>query len=297
MDSHNLDRNTLLHVRNWIDTAPQTDITRVLSSYIRSLSDVALERKLKMLFTVKKNQNRMLRDRGYVDYPSFTTKDQPNERDRIQLEKDLIGSNIKDFIYYYLTRTAIPYLEWFFQLADIKTDDWKLYVTDLNSLLTQIYIDPATGKKVFVYYAQDRGGKDIIGDNIKRFLTLSEGLRIRNVIFLSQTKIHTDANSLLTAKLPSYGVQTFLFDELMYIPVDHYLVPIHIGLSKEESNEHLRSNNLTMDQMQKIKIYDPICKYYNFEVGTVVKIIRTIPYEETSAKINISYRIVEEPVL
>lgn len=292
-----MDDRTLLHVRNWVDTAPQTDIIKILSVYIRSLSDNALKDKIEVLFTVKKNQNRMLRDRGYVDYPYFTTRDQSEDSNRIIQEKDLIGNNVKDFVYNYLTRVAIPYLEWFFQLASIKSDDWRLYVTDLNSLLTQIYIDPKTGKKLFVYYAQDRGGKDIIGDNIKRFLTLSEGLQIRKVLFISQTKIHTDANSLLTAKLPSYDVQTFMFNELMYIPVDHFLVPKHIGLTKEESNEHLRSNNLTMDQMQKIKIYDPICKYYNFEVGTIVKIVRVIPYEESTVKININYRLVEEPVL
>lgn len=294
--------DVITHVRDSFNSKSNSPIGGILSNYVNNLSNSALREKLEHLYKVKKNQNRMLRDRGFIDYFSSDISLRPeNDRQLLRVapssENDYIGGTLDDFIINYIESISFTYFQWILELAGISQDDYKNYVSDLNNMMTNMYIHPETGKRIFIYYAQDRGGKDIVGDNVKRFITLTEKLDIRNAIFISQTKIHTDAKGLIEQKLLSYHIQTFLFDNLMYIPIDHFLVPQHIGLSKEESNQHMIKNNLTMDQMQKILITDPIVKYYDFEEGSVIKIVRRIPYSQSSVALNVTFRVVYRPVL
>ena len=63
--------------------------------------------------------------------------------------------------------------------------------------------------------------------------------------------------------------QTEIFDEkdLMIDKVSHFLVPHHRVLSGEESAEFLKEYNLTRKELAKIKLNDPIARYYKMQVG------------------------------
>ena len=59
--------------------------------------------------------------------------------------------------------------------------------------------------------------------------------------------------------------------------VQHFLVPKHALLSKEQAAELLKKYNLTLDQLPKIKSNDPAIADFKPEKNDIVKIIRTSP--------------------
>ncbi|KUK45280.1 MAG: DNA-directed RNA polymerase subunit H [Methanothrix harundinacea] len=69
---------------------------------------------------------------------------------------------------------------------------------------------------------------------------------------------------------------------------DHELVPAHILLSPEESEEMLKSYGVDSAQLPKIHVSDPVVKEIGGKVGDVVKIIRKSP---TSGE-SVFYRLV-----
>ncbi|MDI6798571.1 MAG: DNA-directed RNA polymerase subunit H [Candidatus Aenigmarchaeota archaeon] len=68
----------------------------------------------------------------------------------------------------------------------------------------------------------------------------------------------------------------------------HELVPKHIILSEKERQELLEKYGITLKQLPKILVSDPIIQILNGKVGDVVKIIRKSP---TAGEIT-HYRVV-----
>ena len=56
--------------------------------------------------------------------------------------------------------------------------------------------------------------------------------------------------------------------------VEHVLVPTHIVLSKEETDNVLQAYRAKKRDMMIIRTTDPVAKYYNMKPGDIVKIIR-----------------------
>lgn len=79
-------------------------------------------------------------------------------------------------------------------------------------------------------------------------------------------------------------------NKLQFNITKHKLVPSHIEIDKNELNDLLSRYNIeNIYQLPIILKEDPIVKYYNFKVGSVIKIIRA---SETSGK-HIFYRCVK----
>ena len=68
----------------------------------------------------------------------------------------------------------------------------------------------------------------------------------------------------------------------------HELVPKHIILNKDETNEVLKKFNITIKQLPKILTSDPAVKAINAKEGDVLKIIRN----SSTAGESLYYRIV-----
>ena len=66
----------------------------------------------------------------------------------------------------------------------------------------------------------------------------------------------------------------FSENELLVDITEHYLVPQHIALSEGETKEVLDRLAIPADKLPRISIDDPICRYYGFKQGQVIKIIR-----------------------
>lgn len=57
----------------------------------------------------------------------------------------------------------------------------------------------------------------------------------------------------------------------------HVLVPKHIKLNQEEINELLQKYNVSLRQLPKISVKDPMSKLLEAKIGDVIKIIRKSP--------------------
>ncbi len=69
---------------------------------------------------------------------------------------------------------------------------------------------------------------------------------------------------------------------------DHELVPEHVLLAPEESEEVLRKFGIEAPQLPKIHVNDPAAKEIGAEVGNIIKVVRKSP----TAKQSIFYRLV-----
>ena len=57
----------------------------------------------------------------------------------------------------------------------------------------------------------------------------------------------------------------------------HVLVPKHIKLNQEEINELLQKYNVSLRQLPRISVKDPMSKLLEAKIGDVIKIIRKSP--------------------
>lgn len=57
----------------------------------------------------------------------------------------------------------------------------------------------------------------------------------------------------------------------------HVLVPKHIKLNQEEINELMQKYNVSLRQLPKISVKDPMSKLLEAKIGDVIKIIRKSP--------------------
>ena len=60
-------------------------------------------------------------------------------------------------------------------------------------------------------------------------------------------------------------------------PIEHFLIPKHAILSKEQAALFLKRYNLTMDQLPKILAGDEAISGFNVERNEIVKIVRDSP--------------------
>lgn len=56
----------------------------------------------------------------------------------------------------------------------------------------------------------------------------------------------------------------------------HVLQPKHIKLKQDEVDKLLKSLNISLSQLPKIKIKDPAIEKENYEVSDVIKIVRKV---------------------
>lgn len=99
-----------------------------------------------------------------------------------------------------------------------------------------------------------------------------------------------DINQKSENIIESYDTQTEVFKiaQLMINIVDHVLVPKHIVLTKEKTEDVLQAYRAKKRDMMIIRNTDPVAKYYNMKPGEIVKIIRpSVMTVETTA-----YRLV-----
>jgi len=59
--------------------------------------------------------------------------------------------------------------------------------------------------------------------------------------------------------------------------IDHFLIPKHFMLSKEQAAELLKKYNLTLDQLPKISKDDAAIAAFKPDRGEIVKIVRDSP--------------------
>tara|TARA_Y100000748_G_C15338406_1_gene426947 strand:+ start:86 stop:694 length:609 start_codon:yes stop_codon:yes gene_type:complete len=105
--------------------------------------------------------------------------------------------------------------------------------------------------------------------SVKILRSIMESNEADNVIFISFDGATTFAKR---EAMQSWGniVQFFKYKELVFNVTHHKLVPKHIKCTDAE-----RCDPKKKEKYPKIPYNDPVCQYYNFEIGDVIQIIRT----------------------
>lgn len=108
------------------------------------------------------------------------------------------------------------------------------------------------------------------------------------VIFISSTDLTSHTRQVID-KTRDWRWESFLNKEFFVNLVDHRLVFPHRVLDQEEITELRRKYvNLDLSKIDKILKTDVVCRYYGFQVGSIVK----IQFPCHGSGIGINYRLV-----
>lgn len=153
-----------------------------------------------------------------------------------------------------------------------KTDEINI---DLNKLEMNFNKLENEQDKINVYWFDDEKLDNTIAtDYIKKLEKnkINKGIVIvkhKNAVTPIAKKILQEPTSLDSGKY-KIVIETFIYHELIINITEHYLVPKHTLLNKEERDELLKKYKET--QLPKIQIVDPMAKYLGLQKGDIVKI-------------------------
>eukprot|EP01095_Lingulamoeba_sp_RSL-Kostka_P013565 TRINITY_DN5653_c0_g1_i1.p1 TRINITY_DN5653_c0_g1~~TRINITY_DN5653_c0_g1_i1.p1 ORF type:complete len:205 (-),score=44.80 TRINITY_DN5653_c0_g1_i1:179-793(-) len=118
--------------------------------------------------------------------------------------------------------------------------------------------------------------KSSIGvDVIREAYHKLEDEQIEYGIIVGKEPLSPGAKKMVLDTLQSdHKIEFFQEEELILNITKHCLVPEHKVLSKKQKRQLLSKYKLTADKLPKVKITDPVARYYGLSVGQVVKIRR-----------------------
>lgn len=125
-------------------------------------------------------------------------------------------------------------------------------------------------------------------EHIKQKVSILNTLGIKHCIVIYTNSVTAIAKKLVESSI-DVEFELFTQDELQYNITEHRLVPKHIKLSEEEARIFKKTFGIKFPTILKT---DPICKFYNFQRGDVIKIIRIDNSKENNIPY-ITHRIVK----
>lgn len=119
---------------------------------------------------------------------------------------------------------------------------------------------------------------------------------INKILSSKHKKLSKNAQKIFLSLKKDINFELFLSKYLMFNLIEHRLVPLHQKLSEKEKIDLFKvllfkPEYNPLDKLPKMLKTDAICKYYNWEIGDVIKITRTIPNR------SIYYRVIVAPML
>lgn len=209
------------------------------------------------LYQVKVNQIKMIRRRGYDTSAESATFDKiPN--------------------YQTFLKIYIPFA--------------KQKQNTLRGVLSQTYMNE-NGDKLVVFYADDDDKTQLGVDSVAAAIAEMERNKARSGVIITPKPLSPSASKKLDG-LVAYNIQIFSEEEMSYDPTEHFLVPKHIPLSKEERTNFLQTNNINIDNMPIILASDIMARYYGMRGGDIVKIERENMYETMIIK-SLAFKVIK----
>lgn len=220
--------------------------------------------KAQILFTIKKNQLKMVQRRGY------------------NIEKEI--GILEDY-------TLENFLEVFLPLSE-KTNILSRSILSYYSP----YYENEKGDRLIVYFSDSKKDKKELGvEAVNDAIEEMMNNKAKNAILITPKPISSSARKRID-ELPSYNISVFLDNEMTYDPTEHYLTPEHKALTVEEQRDFLERNDISIDQLPVITTADKIVRYYGFRQGQILEIKR-INYYDTMVQETIGYRAVKQQTL
>lgn len=126
-----------------------------------------------------------------------------------------------------------------------------------------------------------------ISDVREIYKTMSDQSLTRALVIVKGS-MTPSAKKALTEEHHEISIQAFMENELVVNITQHEMVPKHEPMTTAEKKELLKRYKLTENQLPRIKLSDPVAKYYGLRRGQVVRIMRPSP----TAGRYVTYRLV-----
>lgn len=130
-------------------------------------------------------------------------------------------------------------------------------------------------------------------DIIRGINEYMEKHNIHNVIFITETQLTPDSASKIKG-LPSYSIEHFMYQNLVFNVSKHFLVPKHRRMDTNEAREFLEKNNIDIDKLPIISAMDPVIRYYGGKPGQIFEISRIDVTGIAIAGTSVSHRAVRD---
>ena len=184
-------------------------------------------------------------------------------------------------------------------ILDFTQDQFNTYYQgSIPKLTSQIIPKEGSKKKPLLVWYIETLDKDVPVADVRQlaaFLTDEHGqTRIfSHTIIISDQKLGTPAAQTL-AEMPAFEVEHFRFDELSYNPTEHFLQSTFHRLSKNQAKAFFEAMSYVHpSQMPTMYTTDPVAKYYHYQHGDLIMIIRHAVIKQTPEK-EVFYRIVKD---
>ncbi|GMH03317.1 hypothetical protein Nepgr_005156 [Nepenthes gracilis] len=159
--------------------------------------------------------------------------------------------------------------------VNMERKDLIIHKTNPNKPSDKIYVFFPDGVKVGV-------------QTLRAYTELMKSENVFKAILVVQQSMSSYALSCLSAIAAKFHIQVFQETELLVNKTEHVLVPEHQPLTDQEKEALLQRYTVSLAQLPRIQVTDPIAKYYGLMRGQVVRIIRP---SETAGQY-ITYRCV-----
>ena len=136
---------------------------------------------------------------------------------------------------------------------------------------------------VFWRYSEDK----INSESLKKVQIRALLLKVSRVILIVKGETSLAKKSINDLQAP-FTLEVFSLDDIQVNITKHILVPKHSVLSGDKKQELLTHYRIKDHQLPKIRVVDPIAKYFGVTRGDIMKIVRP---SETAGRY-VTYRVV-----
>lgn len=144
--------------------------------------------------------------------------------------------------------------------------------------------------KIFVFFVDTDSKKKMGITEIKKVTDRMDKEDVKQAIIIIPYGITPFAVKAIQtlSQVTGKNIEIFAESKLLVNITEHVLVPKHQVLTDDEKSKVLERYKLKPSQLPRMKVDDPIARYYGLKAGQVVKIIRP---SETAGKY-VTYRLV-----
>lgn len=165
-----------------------------------------------------------------------------------------------------------------------------------KSDIDKLYDDKLKNKETNEINIKLNNGKELL---IKFFINKLSSIKkiddIENIIKNNKHNIFIIKNiqNKIWNRLIEYNIEIFYDFEFMLNLIDHDLQPKFKKLSNDEKKEFFNIYNIQLKKLPKMLLYDPIARYYKYEIDDIIQITRP----SITSGYSITYRaVVNSPV-
>ena len=165
-----------------------------------------------------------------------------------------------------------------------------------KSDIDKLYDDKLKNKETNEINIKLNNGKELL---IKFFINKLSSIKkiddIENIIKNNKHNIFIIKNiqNKIWNQLIEYNIEIFYDFEFMLNVIDHDLQPKFKKLSNDEKKEFFNIYNIQLKKLPKMLLYDPIARYYKYEIDDIIQITRP----SITSGYSITYRaVVNSPV-